>query len=343
MGSGDKLRSQVEQELREILVRGSAPLMGLNTMYLYHMGFCDRDGNPVDLPKGKYLRPLLCLAMCAALGGDPEKAIPAAASLELGHRTSLIFDDIQDKGLQRNSRPTVWSIWGSSQAINAGLALSSYGRLALQRLKDKGVPDSIVLRSCEILETATINLCWGQYRDLHLVDVGKVSVEDYVDMIRGKTSTLFGAACELGALLASRDEGTMAIARDFGLNMGIAFQIQDDYLGIWGEEEEVGKTANDLIEKKRTLPVVLAIEMAPGYPSVDADTIGRFLKQDQIRPEEAEILKRWMESIGVPEKVQQMEKTHLLVAEDSLGDLALSPEWNERMHSLLNRAVDRNL
>lgn len=343
MKPGDKLRSQVEQEVREILMKGSTPLLGLNTMYLYHMGFCDRDGNPVDLPKGKYLRPLLCLAMCAALGGDPEKAVPAAASLELGHRTSLIFDDIQDKGLQRNSRPTVWSIWGSDQAINSGLALSSYGRLALHRLKDKGVPDSIILRSCEILEKAMIHLCWGQYRDLHLVDVGRVSVEDYVDMVRGKTSTLFGAACELGALIASRDEATMGIARDFGLNMGIAFQIQDDYLGIWGDEDEVGKTANDLIERKRTLPVVLAVEMAPGYPAVDADTIGRFLKQDQIRPEEAEILKRWMESIGVPEKVRQMEKTHLLAAAVSLGDLALSPEWNERMNSLLNRAVDRNL
>ncbi|GAH51757.1 unnamed protein product, partial [marine sediment metagenome] len=115
----DGYRAKVEDELRLLVQKGSTPLLGLNTMNAYHMGFCDRDGNPSDSSKGKYLRPLFCIAMCAGLGGDPEQAIPAAAALELVHRTSLIFDDIQDKGQERNNQPTVWAIWGANQTINA--------------------------------------------------------------------------------------------------------------------------------------------------------------------------------------------------------------------------------
>ena len=161
MNPGDELRAQVEQELRHILWEGGTPLSELNCMYLYHMGFCDRSGKPVDLPRGKYLRPVLCLAMCAALGGDPEQAIPAAASLELGHRCTLIFDDIQDKGVERNRRPTVWAIWGIDQAMNAGLVLSSFARIALHRLKQRGVHSDTILRTWMVLEKANIDLCRG--------------------------------------------------------------------------------------------------------------------------------------------------------------------------------------
>jgi len=98
--------------------------------------------------------------------------------------------------------------------------------------------------------------------DISFVDGRSLGVPEYMDMVRGKTATLFGAACEVAAIIAWCDDRTVQLARDFGLNMGIAFQIHDDYLGIWGDEDEVGKTANDLAEKKRTLPVVLALEMA---------------------------------------------------------------------------------
>ncbi|GAJ01988.1 unnamed protein product, partial [marine sediment metagenome] len=155
----DGFRSRVEEELREILVKGSTPLLGLNTMNAYHMGFCDREGNPSNSSKGKYLRPLFCLSMCAGLGGDPEQAIPAAAALELTHRTSLIFDDIQDKGKERNNQPTVWATWGADQAINAGLALSCHARLALHRLTIRNVPSEKVLGIQSVLENAVIDLC----------------------------------------------------------------------------------------------------------------------------------------------------------------------------------------
>jgi len=343
MNPGDKLRSQVEQELHAILSEGSTPLLELDSMYRYHMGFCDRDGKPVDLPKGKYMRPVLCLAMCAALGGNPEQAIPAAASLELGHRSSLVFDDIQDKGSERNGRAAVWAIWGADQAINAGLVLSSFARIALLRLKQRRVPTNTILGIWAVLERAIMDLCRGQSLDLFFLDGRSVGVAEYLEMVRGKTASFFGAACEVAALIASRDARTVLLARDFGLNMGIAFQIHDDYLGVWGDEAEVGKTANDLVEKKRSLPVILACEKAPGYPAVDRDTLERWLKSEGHRPEEAAVIRAFMERIGVPAKLAEMERDYLGKATQILDQLELQPGWAERLRSLLDRVVERNL
>ena len=339
----EDFRVQVEEELRGILTKGSTPLLGLNTMNCYHMGFCNQDGQPQDLSRGKYMRSLFCLAMCAALGGSPEQALPAAASIELAHRTSLIFDDIQDKGRERNNRETVWSIWGANQAINAGVALSCYARLALLRMRQRKVPDEIILKISSVLENAVIELSWGQYMDMSFMDSSSVGVEDYQQMVRGKTGALFGAACEVGAVIAASDDSIAKLARDFGINMGIAFQIHDDYLGVWGEEEQVGKTANDLIEKKRSLPVVLALEMAPGYPQVDTYTVERWLKQEQVRPEEAAIFKAWMEDNGIPEQVRNMEMLYIIAAREKLSCLPVLPQWREQFSQLLASLTKREL
>jgi len=339
----DHFRRQVEAEIREIVYDGGSPLLGLDVMYCYHMGLCDQDGNPQDLPKGKYLRPIMCLAMCAALGGEPQKAIPAAASLELGHRCTLIFDDIQDKGYERNNRPTVWAIWGSDQAMNAGLALSGYARLALHRLRQREVPDDTVLKVWMVLEKATIDLCQGQYRDISLETSLDVTVGDYLRMIGGKTASLFGACCEVGALCAGTENEVVDLAREFGIQFGLAFQAHDDYLGIWGDEDEVGKTANDLMEKKRTLPVVLALETAPGYPQVDRYTIERFFSQDVIRPEDAAIMKRWMEAHGIPEKVELMVKDFTQAARGRLDALPLNSKWHREFNDLLTLSTQRKI
>lgn len=339
----DGFRSKVEEELREILTKGSAPLLGLNTMNCYHMGFCDRDGKPTSSSKGKYMRPIFCLAMCAALGGKPEQALSAAASIEIAHRTSLILDDIQDNGVERNNQPTVWSIWGANQAINAGFTLSCYSRLALLRSSERGVPNIITLKISSVLEKAVIELCWGQYRDISFMDGRSVGLEDYLGMVRGKTSALFGAACEVGALIAGSNDPVVELARDFGIKMGIAFQIHDDYLGVWGEEDQIGKTANDLIEKKRSLPVVLALEMAPTYPKTDRYTIEKWLSQEIIRPEEAAIFKACMEKDGIPERVREMEMQYIIAAREKLDALPILPKWQEELSELLSFLTKREL
>ena len=339
----DGFRSQVEQELREIVTKGSTPLLDLDTMLAYHMGFSDQYGNRQDSARGKYMRPLFCLAICVGLGGKPDMALPAAASLELAHRTSLIFDDIQDNGRERNNQSTVWAIWGVNQAINAGFALSAYAHLALHRMRQRGVPSIVILKVWRELENAVIGLCHGQFMDISFMDKYELTVDDYLEMVRGKTGALFGAACEIGAMIAPRGRPLADLARDFGMNMGIAFQIHDDYLGIWGEEEEVGKTANDLMERKRSLPVVLALEMAPEYPRTEQYTIKRFLKQRQIRLQDAAIFKSWMEDNGIPGRVREIEQGYAGTALEKLEALGLEPRWHEQIAENLRFVIDRKI
>jgi len=360
----DGYRAKVEDELRLLVQKGSTPLLDLSTMNCYHMGFCDRDGKPSSSSKGKYLRPLFCVAMCAGLGGDPEQAIPAAAALELTHRSTLIFDDIQDKGDERNNQPTVWAIWGADQAINAGLALSCYARLAINRLTLGNVPSGIVLGISSVLENAVIDLCHGQYMDISFVDAPTVSVEDYLRMVRGKTGALFAASCAVGAMLATIQENggiysgadpdgrkfrylhthsKQSHAWEFGLNMGVAFQIHDDYLGIWGDEAMVGKTANDLQKKKRSLPVVLALEMAPAYPKTDRYTIEKWLRQEIIRPEEAAVFREWMGKNGIPERVKKIEGRYIRKARTNLKELSLKPEYQDNFEEVLSFLSERKV
>jgi len=353
----DGYRAKVEDELRLLVQKGSTPLLDLNTMNCYHMGFCDRDGNTSSGSKGKYLRPLFCVAMCAGLGGDPEQSIPAAAALELTHRTSLIFDDIQDKGEERNNQPTVWSIWGADQAINAGLALSSLARLSVHRLTLRNVPVEKVLGIQSVLENAVIDLCHGQFMDISFVDSVTVSVEDYLRMVRGKTGALFATSCVIGAMLASSDReevkappGTpegkkfmyvrfdpvLGRAWEFGLNMGVAFQIHDDYLGIWGDEAVVGKTANDLAEKKRALPIILALQ-------IDPETIAGWLTHPPANQNEVRIIKSWMEGQGIPEQVKKIEARYIRKARKNLKELSLRKEWAGHFEEMLSFLSERKI
>ncbi len=324
-------RTEVEEEIREVLALEGGTPHGLASLYWYHMGFSDRDGNISEWSKGKYLRPTVCLAMCAALNGDPSQALPAAASIELIHRTSLIFDDIQDRGMERNRRPTVWTVWGQNQAINAGLALSCLARLALHRMT---VPAGLLLRIQTVLEKAVMNLCRGQYRDIFLGETVDATVGDYMEMVRGKTGTLFGASCEVGAMCANAKPDEIAQARELGLLLGTSFQVHDDFLGIWGDER-VGKTANDLQERKRSLPVVLALEE-------DRQFMGRWLKQDTIPQQEVDAIRDWMERQGIPDKVRVWEDKLTTAAQHILNSgLPLLPDWRKELLALTSFAVER--
>ncbi|MBA7695304.1 hypothetical protein ES703_103927 [subsurface metagenome] len=357
LGELDSFREKVEQEIKTILGTLTPPLFELDVMNSYHMGFSDREGNPTEDSKGKYLRPLFCIAMCAGLGGDPEQAVPAAAALELAHRTSLIFDDIQDRGKERNNQPTVWAIWGADQAINAGLVLSCYGRMALHRLTLRNVLVEKVLEIQSVLENAVIDLCRGQYMDISFVDSFTVGVEDYLWMVRGKTGALFGAACAVGAMLASPEQDAMPVpheisegkkfryiradptissAWEFGLNMGIAFQIHDDYLGVWGNEAMVGKTANDILERKRTLPLILGMKKDPDY-------IRRLFGLEYIGKRRVKGLTAWMEKVGIKEQVEKIEARYIGIARANLKALSLRLEWQNQFEEVLSFLSERKI
>ncbi len=229
-------------------------------MQEYHLGWRDEHLRPATADPGKLIRPQLALLACQAAGGDPRQALPLAAGVQLLHDFTLIHDDIEDNSATRRGRPTVWSIWGLAQGINAGDGMFVIAHLAIHRLADAGVPAERALRVLRRFDEIILQVCEGQYLDLSYEGDLTITPEDYLAMIGRKTAALIAGACELGALVAGAAPDTATALADFGRSMGLAFQIEDDLLGIWGLPEVTGKpAAADLYRRKVSLPVVHAL------------------------------------------------------------------------------------
>jgi geranylgeranyl diphosphate synthase type I len=241
------------------LVRDRDPSThGLYEMVRYHLALDGTGSNG-----GKRIRPLLGLLAYASIAGDHRRALPGAAAVELGHNFSLVHDDIEDGDTERRHRPTLWALHGIPQAINTGDTLFSLSRIALHRLTELGFPDATVLRLMRLYDETCLALCEGQYIDIATGESSELmSIDAYFDMIGRKTAALIAASIEAGALLATDDENVIARYRAFGWALGIAFQLNDDLLGIWGTEQKTGKAASDVAHKKKTLPVIYAVEHA---------------------------------------------------------------------------------
>lgn len=241
----------------------------------YHLGWVDADFIPTRSHPGKLLRPtllLLAYEASGAWGKAQEKgsdstdylrrALPAAAAVELTHNFTLIHDDIEDGDAERRHRATLWTLWGVPQAINTGDGLFALSRLVLWNVLAEGVESDIAVRLGAILDRTCLVIAEGQYLDISFEHRQDSSVSMYLDMISRKTAALMAAAAEMGALLGTRDRETITRLRDFGYAMGVAFQVRDDLLGVW-TTEELGKTAaGDIYRRKKSLPILHAIEHA---------------------------------------------------------------------------------
>jgi len=228
------------------------------------MGWQDEHGHPCSRESGKFIRSTLCLLSCQAVGGDTSQVMPAAAAVELIHNFSLIHDDIEDASYERHHRPTVWKLWGQSQAINAGDAMFTLAYLALLKLKERGIADEKITSSTKMLSLACLELCEGQYLDVEYENRLDTTIEDYIDMAAKKTAALLAVSTSLGAHLGSEDDKLVKFFHLFGKELGMAFQICDDILGIWGTEESVGKSVSDISQRKKTLPVVYGLQNSKG-------------------------------------------------------------------------------
>jgi len=257
-----RYRSELEAELRSAIGNDTSPLY---TMMRYHLGWTDERGRLQDAPSGKLLRSTLCLLACETAGGDWHMALPAAAAVELAHNFTLIHDDIQDRSKERRHRPTVWRIWGLAQGINAGDGMWALSQLALFRLEQRGVSREKMAAASRLLSETCLKLCEGQYLDLSYQNRARIGVKDYLKMIRGKTAQLFRCSLTLGALLGTDDPVLISHFGSFGADLGLAFQIHDDLLGVCKDEKVTGKSSyTDIIEKKKTLPIIYAQEEAKG-------------------------------------------------------------------------------
>lgn len=250
----------VEDELRRRVPPAEGVYRGLYGMLHYHLGWANQDFEPERGPRGKRIRSALCLLACEALRGDFTPALPAAAAVELLHEFSLIHDDIEDDDRERRHRPTVWVNWGKAQGINAGDTLFALAQLTLLSLSEQDLPADLVLRAHTRFNETAVRLCQGQFLDISFERRTRVRPDEYLAMISGKTAALLGFAVELGGLVAGAQDDQLTALQTFGEALGLAFQMQDDLLGLWGDPKRTGKPAgNDIRKRKKSLPVTVAL------------------------------------------------------------------------------------
>ena len=228
---------KLEEEMRLIFMSNDSQSDPFYGMMQYHMGWLDASFQPTTVRKGKRIRPLLTMISCQAAGGDWIKAVPAAAAIEILHNFSLVHDDIEDASSTRRGRKTVWKIWGEAQAINSGDAMFALAHLVMTWLTNHDVPAETIVRAIRRFDETCFLLTQGQYYDMDFETRADVRVEEYIKMIAGKTAVLIALCAELGPVIAGQDESIIEHYAEFGLNLGMAFQVIDDILGI-GEEIE---------------------------------------------------------------------------------------------------------
>lgn len=250
----ERARASVDPELR----RAVDSLPGsMRRIALYHFGWEHADGTPAAGNAGKAIRPALVLTAAGALGGQHASAVRAAAAVELIHNFSLLHDDVMDRDTTRRHRPTAWTVFGDAAAILVGDALQALAQRLLAEDPHPAAPAAAArLASC------VVELCEGQHSDTAMEKrgPGEVTLDECLAMAEAKTGALLGCACAIGGLYAGADEEDVEALDAFGREAGLAFQLIDDVIGIWGDPSRTGKPAGaDLIARKKSLPVVAAL------------------------------------------------------------------------------------
>ena len=306
----------------------------LYSMVRYHMGL-DRDA-----PRGKRMRPLIGLLAYQSIAGEHMRALPGAAAVEMGHNFSLVHDDIEDHGIERRHRPALWTFSGVPQAINTGDTLFTLSRMALYRLTEEGFDDARVLRLMRLYDETCLALCEGQFMDIWTSEHDEwMSVDYYFDMIGRKTASLISGSAEAGAALATEDESVIAAYRRFGWSLGLAFQLNDDLLGIWGDTAVTGKETSDIVTRKKSLPLIYAIEEVTGS---DAERLRSVIAQSASEPsyDEVQEVLDILERVGAQDYTRSRARAH---RDEALAEIAgvdlVDGEAIERLGDVVRSAI----
>ncbi len=336
-----ELVHQIDAELREIVRSPHHSLASYYGMLQYHLGWVDEHLRPIETVGGKRLRPMLCLLTCQALGGTLTQALPAACAIELIHNFSLVHDDIQDGSQIRRGRRAVWDIWGMDQGINVGDGLFAIAHLALHRMSDRGVSSNKQLAASRALEKACLALCEGQFFDMAFEAHLDVDQDRYLWMIRCKTGALIAAATEVGAILATDDARTIQLCRLFGEHLGVAFQIQDDILGIWGDEQLTGKSAaSDIKDRKKTLPVVYALNQ-PHKRQAASKLSDLYARTTTLDEAAIQIALEILDSVGARQHAEEMALRYLEMAMRDLEETAIEHAAQANLREIASSLVGR--
>lgn len=329
--------AEVETTIQQVLANTPPRLQN---MVKYHFGWLDQNLQPSDSGRGKMLRSTLNLLVFEALTGGYKEALPVAAALEMIHNFSLLHDDVEDNGTERRGRATVWTIWGKSRAINAGDFLFSMAFHCLHQLDTTTfAPETILTVFRQFSHTCGV-LVAGQDADMRFEDRLDVSTDMYLEMISQKTAALIELAMVSGATLATSDQTIVNHYRQFAHNIGLAFQVRDDILGIWGEATETGKsTTDDLRYKKKTLPIIYMLTKVEGDR---ADKLrAYYTRPEPLTEVEIEVVRDCLAWARAYDYAQTITRQYHEAAFAALDNLQVTNEAQTGLITLAKFLVDR--
>lgn len=263
---------------------------------------------------GKRLRPVLVLLAYNLFAEDVERAIPAAVGIEVFHNFTLLHDDIMDKADVRRNRPTVHKKFSENAAILSGDAMAFQSYMYFLEEKSDALPDML-----EVFSKTAIEVCEGQQYDMDFEQRMDVTEEEYLEMIRLKTAVLLACSLKVGALLANASDALAAALYDFGINLGLAFQLQDDLLDTFGDQAVFGKQiGGDILANKKTFLLINALEKASA--------------------DEKAVLESWIEKtdFDAKEKIDAVTQLYLSVGVKKLAEEKVNHFFNTAINILDN-------
>lgn len=283
---------------------------------------------------GKRIRPALCLMACAAFGGDIEKAVNPALALEIFHNFTLLHDDIMDNDEVRRNRPTVHKKWNQNTAILSGDAMQilAYKYLA------KG-PEVSLKKILDVFSDTALKVCEGQQYDMDFEIQEIVEVGDYLTMIEYKTAVLIEASLKIGALVAGATDEEVELFGQFGKNLGLAFQLRDDWLDSFGDIETFGKPiGSDIINNKKTYLLISALQMVEGE---EKEVLYSYMNDKSIeKDEKVRGVKALFRSLGIDELTQRQSERFYEASIHALEKLDISNKLD--FFTLAERLLQRS-
>ena len=305
----------MEAELRDLL---STRQMALYRMMAYHLGWEDEQGNARLSMTRDRSHGVACLTACHAVGGDPEVGLPAAASVELVNSFCQIHDDVQGGLPQRYDRDAVWWVWGPAQAINAGDGMHALARVAIFRLQDRGASPEVAFRAVQLLDEASLELCEGRFQDLEAQERIDLDVDGCIKIASSKTGALYACAMKLGALAAGGDDKVIDALGVCGGKLGLAVQIRRDLQELWNGDAGESKPSPEVLNKKKLLPVVYALEKAT---ISEKRRMGEIYFKRVLAPEDVATVRQVLEELGSREYCEQLVGQY---REEALASVAAS-------------------
>ena len=285
---------------------------------------------------GKRVRPLLCLLACRLYSDNIATALPIARALEVFHNFTLLHDDLMDKSPIRRGQPTVYRKWNDNTAILSGDAMSIEAYRSLEGIENP----QLLFKVLPFFNKMAIEICKGQQYDMDFEEREHVSVAEYIEMIRLKTAVLLGAALRLGALVAGAYDSDAQILDEVGQALGLAFQIQDDYLDVYGDEKTFGKPiGGDIMNGKKTLMLLYTQAKLEREDRAELDRLmqlGQEHKEERISG-----VRRLYDKAGTPIYAQHEIERLTQEALTKLRGLGLKQERLEPLYQLFDKLTTR--